>query len=128
MLLLFFLSVTFIPAKAQKKTNREMKEKIVIYQVFTRLFGANSKTPVTDGDASTNGCGKMGDFSFRALDEIKGLGVTHIWLSTQHRQTTQNTAYARTTLLLLKARLAAHTQSKTITTSTPTWPQTLTSG
>ncbi len=72
-----------------------MKEKIVIYQVFTRLFGANSKTPVTDGDASTNGCGKMGDFSLRALDEIKGLGVTHIWFTgvIEHATQTDYTKY-----------------------------------
>ena len=69
-----------VPSKAQTKTNREdMKEKPIIYQVFTRLFGANSKSPVQWGDPKTNGCGKMGDFTQKALEEIKSLGATHIW-------------------------------------------------
>lgn len=56
-----------------------MKEKPVIYQVFTRLFGANSPSCVSWGDAKTNGCGKMNDFTFKALESIKDLGATHIW-------------------------------------------------
>ncbi len=56
-----------------------MKTKPVIYQVFTRLFGSRSTSCVMNGDSSTNGCGKMNDFSFKALESIKSLGVTHIW-------------------------------------------------
>jgi glycosidase len=92
-MLLFLYAV---PAKAQlKKTNREMKEKIVIYQVFTRLFGANSKAPVQWGDAKTNGCGKMGDFTLKALEEIKALGATHIWYTgvIAHATQTDYSAY-----------------------------------
>ena len=72
-----------------------MKEKIVIYQVFTRLFGANSKSPVTNGDAKTNGCGKMGDFTSKALQSIKELGATHIWYTgiIEHATQTDYTAY-----------------------------------
>ncbi len=76
-MLLFICSVA---SNAQTKTNREkMKEKPVIYQVFTRLFGSNSKSPVQWGDAETNGLGKMGDFTQKALEEIRELGATHIW-------------------------------------------------
>ncbi len=54
-------------------------EKIVIYQVFTRLFG-NSKTAcVPNGDLETNGVGKMADFTAKALQQIRALGATHIW-------------------------------------------------
>ena len=54
-------------------------EKIVIYQVFTRLFGANANKNVSNGTKKENGCGKMADFTGAALAEIKKLGITHIW-------------------------------------------------
>lgn len=34
------------------------EKKIIIYQVFTRLFGNNNNHCVYNGDISTNGCGK----------------------------------------------------------------------
>ena len=39
------------------------EKKIIIYQVFTRLFGNNNNHCVYNGDISTNGCGKMADFT-----------------------------------------------------------------
>lgn len=54
-------------------------EKIIIYQVFTRLFGNDTSVCHNNGDIVTNGCGKMADFTAKALEEIKKLGVTHIW-------------------------------------------------
>lgn len=56
-----------------------MNEKIIIYQVFTRLFGNDCRTCVPGGDKVTNGCGLMDDFTPRALQQIKSLGATHIW-------------------------------------------------
>lgn len=47
------------------------EKKIIIYQVFTRLFGNNNNHCVYNGDISTNGCGKMADFTLKALGEIK---------------------------------------------------------
>lgn len=55
------------------------EKKIIIYQVFTRLFGNNNNHCIHNGDLTTNGCGKMGDFTVKALSEIKKLGTTHIW-------------------------------------------------
>ena len=55
------------------------EKKIIIYQVFTRLFGNNNNHCVYNGDISANGCGKMADFTLKALGEIKKLGSTHIW-------------------------------------------------
>lgn len=55
------------------------KDKIIIYQVFTRLFGNNNNHCTYNGDLATNGCGKMADFTINALEEIKKLGATHIW-------------------------------------------------
>lgn len=56
-----------------------MNQKIIIYQVFTRLFGSNAVKPVKNGDKKQNGCGRMADFTAKALEEIKQLGATHIW-------------------------------------------------
>lgn len=54
-------------------------EKIIIYQVFTRLFGNNNNRCINNGTIEENGCGKMADFTPKALREIKKLGTTHIW-------------------------------------------------
>ena len=53
--------------------------KMIIYQIFTRLFGGKSACCQPNGDIHTNGCGKMDDITKQALHEIKKLGVTHIW-------------------------------------------------
>ena len=66
------------------KMNAEKKEivdnrKIVIYQVFTRLFGNKNTTNKPWGTAEENGVGKFNDFTDKALHEIKDLGVSYIW-------------------------------------------------
>ena len=55
------------------------ENKMIIYQVFTRLFGNNNNHCVYNGDITANGCGKMADFTLKALGEIRKLGATHIW-------------------------------------------------
>ncbi|MEL5896283.1 alpha-amylase family protein [Bacteroides sp. GD17] len=55
------------------------ENKLIIYQVFTRLFGNNNNHCINNGDITENGCGKMADFTAKALGEIKKLGATHIW-------------------------------------------------
>jgi glycosidase len=54
-------------------------QKIVVYQVFPRLFGNTNTTNKPWGTMEENGVGKFNDFSDAALQEIKSLGVTHIW-------------------------------------------------
>ncbi|MBP5769944.1 MAG: alpha-amylase [Bacteroidaceae bacterium] len=54
-------------------------EKPIVYQVFTRLFGNDREINQHDGDLAANGCGKMADFTPKALEEIRRLGATHIW-------------------------------------------------
>ncbi|MEM9647358.1 MAG: alpha-amylase family protein [Bacteroidota bacterium] len=56
-----------------------MKKKAVVYQVFTRLFGNTNTTNKPWGTIEENGVGKFTDFTEKALAEIRGLGVTHIW-------------------------------------------------
>ena len=59
-------------------------EKIIIYQVFTRLFGNNNSRCKKNGSMEENGCGKLADFTTKALGEIKNLGATHIWYTGVH--------------------------------------------
>jgi glycosidase len=61
------------------ETKSEMKKKEVVYQVFTRLFGNTNTTNKPWGTLEENGVGKFNDFTDKALNEIKDLGVTHIW-------------------------------------------------
>lgn len=71
---------------AQKKTPMNAKPKTVstpkkdvVYQVFTRLFGNKNTTNKPWGTIEENGVGKFNDFTDKALQEIKKLGVTYIW-------------------------------------------------
>ena len=54
-------------------------KKEVVYQVFTRLFGNKNTTNKPWGTLKENGVGKFNDFTPKALQEIKDLGVTYIW-------------------------------------------------
>lgn len=56
-----------------------MNKKIIIYQIFTRLFGNRNTTCKRNGTVAENGCGKMIFFSDKVLRQIKAKGVTHIW-------------------------------------------------
>ena len=69
-------------------------EKIIIYQVFTRLFGNDNTACVHNGDMETNGVGKMADFTMKALEHIRNLGATHIWYTglIEHATQTDYTA------------------------------------
>ncbi|WP_430909203.1 alpha-amylase family glycosyl hydrolase [Maribacter sp. 2-571] len=55
------------------------KKKQVVYQVFTRLFGNTNTANIPWGTLEENGVGKFSDFTEKALQEIKAMGVTHIW-------------------------------------------------
>ncbi len=60
-------------------TTSPQPQKIVIYQVFTRLFGSDNLDVVADGSLSQNGVGKFEDFTPVALDSIRAMGITHLW-------------------------------------------------
>ena len=73
-----------IGCTSQKVSEKHMKveelnKKIVVYQVFTRLFGNSNSTNKPWGTIEENGVGKFNNFTDKALSEIKDLGVTHIW-------------------------------------------------
>ena len=54
-------------------------ERIVLYQVMTRLFGNVNTNNKPWGTIEENGVGKFNDFTPKALEEIKAMGFTHIW-------------------------------------------------
>lgn len=56
-----------------------MKRKIIIYQVFTRLFGNRNTARVPNGTLRVNGTGKMRDFDAERLRRIHDMGFTHVW-------------------------------------------------
>jgi glycosidase len=62
-----------------EKANATGQSKIVVYQVFTRLFGNKNSNNKPWGTIEENGVGKFNDFTDRALFEIKDLGVNYIW-------------------------------------------------
>lgn len=62
-----------MPASASS-TNR-----IVIYQMMTRLFGNTNTTNKRFGTLQENGVGKFNDINDAALQSIKQLGITHVW-------------------------------------------------
>ena len=65
--------------KKKQINTSNSKQKLVVYQVFTRLFGNTNTTNAPWGTIEQNGVGKFNDFTDKALQEIKDLGVSHVW-------------------------------------------------
>lgn len=64
-------------------------EKVIIYQIFTRLFGNRNVTRKVDGTVAENGCGKLADFTPKVLKDIAAMGVSHVWYTGVIRHATQ---------------------------------------
>ena len=69
--------------------------KIIVYQVFTRLYGNRCTNRIEDGTIAENGCGKLNDFTPTALKKIREMGVSHIWYTgvIRHASQTDYSAY-----------------------------------
>ena len=52
-----------------------------IYQLFPRLFGNKQTEFQMNGSKAENGCGTFNDIDHTAIEAIKDLGFTHIWLT-----------------------------------------------
>ena len=76
--LLALVLLASLRPKSEDPTPMNSK-KIVVYQVFTRLFGNTNTNNIPWGTKEQNGVGKFNDFTDAALAEIKKLGVSHIW-------------------------------------------------
>ena len=55
------------------------QQKIIIYQIFTRLFGNRTNVCKQNGTIAENGSGKMNFFTDDVLAQIKAKGITHVW-------------------------------------------------
>jgi glycosidase len=68
---------------------------MIIYQVFTRLYGNRCTNRMEDGTIAENGCGKLNDFTPKSLKAIKEMGVSHIWYTgvIRHASQTDYTQY-----------------------------------
>ena len=69
--------------------------KIIIYQIFTRLYGNSCQTRKPFGTIEENGCGKMNGFTPTVLKQIRQKGITHVWYTgiIRHATTTDYTRY-----------------------------------
>jgi len=68
--------------------------KIIIYQIFTRLYGNSCQTRKPFGSIEENGCGKFNYFTPSVLKKIRELGVSHVWYTGVIRHATM-TDYSR---------------------------------
>mgnify|MGYP002385355810 CR=1 FL=1 len=70
-------------------------DKLIIYQIFTRLFGNQNTTNHWNGTLQENGVGKFNDINNTALQAIKQFGATHIWFTgiIEHATQTDYSAY-----------------------------------
>ncbi len=76
-------------------TTEEIKDnKFVIYQLMVRLFGNKNSTNKFNGTRDENGTGKFNDITDKALDELKKLGISHVWYTgvIEHATMTDYTA------------------------------------
>ena len=64
-------------------------EKVIIYQIFTRLFGNRNLSRKENGTIAENGSGKMADFTPKVLKDIAAMGVSHVWYTGIIRHATQ---------------------------------------
>ncbi len=71
------------------------KEKIILYQVFPRLFGNDNPNCHINGTIVQNGSGKFSAFSEEALKAIREMGFNHIWYTgiIEHATQTDYSAY-----------------------------------
>lgn len=72
-----------------------MKKKVIIYQIFTRLFGNRNTSCKKDGTIAENGVGKMNDLDVVRLRKIHDMGFTHVWYTgiIRHATTTDYSRY-----------------------------------
>lgn len=70
-------------------------DKLVIYQIFTRLFGNQKTTNTPWGTRDENGVGKFNDITDKALQALKTFGISHVWYTgvLEHALMTDYSAY-----------------------------------
>ncbi len=70
--------------------------RIVIWQIFTRIFGSSLKCArIPNGTISQNGCGKLNSYTNDVIKYYKKQGATHLWFTglLAHASKTDYTGY-----------------------------------
>lgn len=97
LLLTFFLVMSCSQPKQEIPPLMESTtvKKVVVYQLMTRLFGNQTKMNKPFGSIEENGSGKFNDITPKALQELKNLGITHVWYTgvLEHATMTDYTSY-----------------------------------
>jgi glycosidase len=70
-------------------------DKLIIYQIFTRLFGNQNTTNKINGSLAENGSGTFNDINDAALMAIKQFGASHVWFTgvVEHATKTDYSAF-----------------------------------
>ena len=66
-----------------------MNKKILIYQIFTRLYGNRNNQCKEWGTIQDNGSGKFADIDQKTLKHIRQMGFSHVWFIGVLRHATQ---------------------------------------
>jgi glycosidase len=76
-------------------SSNQPDDKLIIYQLLPRLFGNANTRNKYYGSIEENGCGKFNEISDKALQQIKGMGFTHVWYTgvIEHATMTDHSAY-----------------------------------
>lgn len=64
-----------------KDIHTKSNHKLLIYQLFPRLFGNKKNLNKPYGTREENGCGTFSDINTAALSAIRQMGCTHVWLT-----------------------------------------------
>ncbi len=94
--LLVITLVTGLSGFAQNRFSEEVKDhKLIVYQLLPRYFTNTNTTNKFYGSMEENGVGKFNDINEKALQELKKLGVSHVWYTgiIEHATMTDYTAY-----------------------------------
>lgn len=93
--LLALLTTAQPSPKLKPYMNSPQSDKIVVYQIYTRLFGNLNTTNKFYGTRDENGVGKFNDITATALQKLKKFGITHAWYTgvIEHATMTDYSAY-----------------------------------
>lgn len=69
--------------------DKRLMDKVIIYQIFTRLFGNRNLSRKENGTIAENGSGKMADLTPMVLKDIAAMGISHVWYTGIIRHATQ---------------------------------------
>ena len=81
--------------KSVQSPMKKANQKLIIYQIMTRLFGNKVSVNKKYGTIAENGVGKFQDINAAALNAIREMGATHVWYTgvLEHATLTDYSAY-----------------------------------